>query len=410
MARGTLQLRWHEGNRIELLQNGRQFFPALGAAFDAAQSSIHLETYIFNLDKTGLQVLEQLDRACKRGVKVRVVLDGFGCFETVAELGRRLEEMGAVYRVYRPEPTGMRRYRISLRRLRRLHRKMAVVDGHTAFVGGINIIDDLVDVPNDGVGPKPRFDFAVRLQGPLVLEVNNAQSALWLRMAARHSGRDLGRATMRILAWFRRRRHAMANGMEHYKPGMRAALLLRDNLRFRQTIENVYLQAIDAARHEILIANAYFFPGRRLRLALEHAAQRGVRVRLLLQGRSEYPLQFRASRSMYGKLLDDGIEVYDYMASYLHAKVAVIDAAAMVGSSNMDPFSLLLAREANVFVQDEGLASQLTAALEAEIQANAKQVTLESLQKRGWLGRVVDSAAYLMLRVGVALTGKGSEY
>lgn len=410
MALRKLRLRWHDGNQIELLQNGRQFFPALCAAFDAAQSSIHLETYIFNLDKTGLQVLEHLGAACKRGVKVRVVLDGFGCFETVAELSRRLEEIGAVYRVYRPEPTGMRRYRVSLRRLRRLHRKITVVDGQTAFVGGINIIDDLEDVPNDGVGPKPRFDFAVRLEGPIVLEVNNAQSALWLRMAARHNGRDLGRTTMRILAWFRRRRHAMANGMEHYKPGMRATLLLRDNLRYRQTIENVYLQAIDTARNEVLIANAYFFPGRRLRLALEHAAQRGVRVRLLLQGRSEYPLQFRASRSIYGKLLDDGIEVYDYMASYLHAKVAVIDAAAMVGSSNMDPFSLLLAREANVFVQDEGLASQLTAALEAEIRVNAKRVTLESLQKRGWLGRAVDSAAYLMLRVGVALSGKGSEY
>jgi cardiolipin synthase len=410
MALGKQRLRWHDGNRIELLQNGGQFFPALCAAFDAAQSSIHLETYIFNLDRTGLRVLGHLKQACERGVKVRVVLDGFGCFETVEELSRRLEEMGAVYRVYRPEPTGMRRYRVSLRRLRRLHRKMTVVDGRMAFVGGINIIDDLEDVPNDGVGPKPRFDFSVRLQGPIVLDVNNAQRVLWLRMAARHNGRDLGRATKRIRAWFRRRRHAMSDGMEHYQPGMRATLLLRDNLRFRQTIENVYLQAIDAARNEILIANAYFFPGRRLRRALEHAAQRGVRVRLLLQGRSEYPLQFRASRSMYGKLLDDGIEVYEYMASYLHAKVAVIDDAAMVGSSNMDPFSLLLAREANVFVQDQGLASELTAALQTDIRANAKQVTLESLQTRRWLGRAVDSAAYFMLRVGVALTGKGAEY
>lgn len=410
MALKKLRLRWYDGNRIELLQNGGQFFPALCAAFDAAQSSIHLETYIFNLDKTGSRVLEHLANACRRGVKVRVVLDGFGCYETVAEVCSRLEEMGAMFRVYRPEPTGMRRYRVSLRRLRRLHRKTAVVDGQTAFVGGINIIDDLVDVPNDGVGPRPRFDFAVRLQGPIVLDVNNAQSVLWLRMAARHSGRDLGQATRRILAWFQRRRHAMADGLEHYTPGMRATLLLRDNLRFRQTIENVYLRAIDAARNEILIANAYFFPGRRLRVALERAARRGVRVRLLLQGRSEYALQFRASRSMYGKLLDDGIEVYEYMASYLHAKVAVIDAAAMVGSSNMDPFSLLLAREANVFVQDEGLASQLTAALEAENRFNATQVTLESLQKRGWLERAVDAAAYFMLRIGVALTGKGSEY
>lgn len=410
MAIGKPPLRWRDGNRIELLQNGEQFFPALCAAFDAAQSSIHLETYIFNLDATGLRVLEHLSRACQRGVKVRVVLDGFGCYDTVDELVRRFEEMGAMCRVYRPEPTGIRRYRVSLHRLRRMHRKMALVDGQTAFVGGINIIDDLEDVPNDGLGPKPRFDFAVQLQGPIVLDVNNAQSVLWLRMALHDGGRDLARTTKRVLAWFARRRSTLADGITPYQPGMRAVLLLRDNLRFRQTIENAYLRAIDAASHEILIANAYFFPGRRLRLALERAARRGVRVCLLLQGRSEYPLQFRASRSMYGKLLDDGIEVYEYMASYLHAKVAVIDGAAMVGSANMDPFSLLLAREANVFVQDEGLAGQLTQALKTEALLNGRQVTLASLQKRGLPDRAIDSVAYLMLRIGVALTGKGSEY
>jgi cardiolipin synthase len=147
-----------------------------------------------------------------------------------------------------------------------------------------------------------------------------------------------------------------------------------------------------------------------LRLALEHAAARGVRVRLLLQGRSEYPLQYRACRSMYCKLLDDGIEIYEYMASYLHAKVAVIDAYATVGSSNLDPFSLLLAREANVFVQDAGFADELKGALETEMRENARRVTEESLQGRSLLGRFSDEVSYLMLRVGVALTGKSSQY
>src|SRR5690606_12813139 len=152
----------------------------------------------------------------------------------------------------------------------------------------------------------------------------------------------------RFTQWTRWREVRQKRVSPYFSPGHRAALLLRDNVRYRQTIENVYLATLRHARHDVLIANAYFFPGRRLRKALEEAAGRGVKVRLLLQGRSEYPMQYRACRYMYCKLLDDGIEIYEYMASYLHAKVAVIDQCAMVGSSNLDPFSLLLAREANV--------------------------------------------------------------
>lgn len=409
MALRAVRLHWHDGNQVDLLQNGEQFFPALCAAIDEARFSVHLETYIFRLDRTGLLVLEHLRQACERGVKVRVALDGFGCFECIPELEERLRAMGATCRVYRREPVGIGRYRVSLRRLRRLHRKVTVVDGLVAFVGGINIIDDLEDVPNDGVGPRPRFDFSVRVRGPIVPEIDNAQNLLWLRMASRHDG-DMQRTYQRVRGWFRRRRAILATTTQHYVPGMRTAFLLRDNIRFRQTIESVYLQAIAAANREILIANAYFFPGRRLRHALQRAASRGVRVCLLMQGRSEYALQFRASRSMYAKLLGERIELYEYMASYLHAKVAVIDSAATVGSSNLDPFSLLLAREANVFVQDEGFSRDLKAALEAEVRANARQVTPESVQKRGIVARVIDAGAYYLLRVGIALTGKSSEY
>ncbi len=409
MAGKTLKLGWYDGNRIELLQNGGEFFPALCQAIDEAQTSIHLETYIFNLDQTGERVLQCLAQACHRGVKVRVMLDGFGSALHVTEIGQRLAAMGAQHRVYRPEPKGLGHFRFSLRRLRRLHRKVAIIDGRLAFVGGINIIDDLEDVPDDGVGPRPRFDFAVRLQGPILVDIERTLSRLWLRMAWRRRD-DWTGFYQRLKVWSRRRTRVMAQRAPHFEPGMRAALLLRDNIRFRQTIENVYIDAIGRARREILLANAYFFPGRRLRLALERAAARGVRVRLLLQGRSEYPMQYRACRYMYCKVLDDGIELYEYMASYLHAKVAVIDGSAMVGSSNLDPFSLLLAREANVFIQDDGFADELKAALEAEIDRNAVRVTEESLQRRGLVGRYIDAASYVLLRIGVALTGKSSQY
>jgi len=409
MPRKALRLKWHEGNRVELLHNGENFFPGLCGAFAAARRSIHLETYIFNLDRTGLQILDHLEQARERGVKVRVVVDGFGSQKQAPEIVRRVTAMGGQCRVYRPEPAGLRIDRFSLRRLRRLHRKVVVVDDEVAFVGGINILDDYVDVPDDGEGARPRFDFAVRLQGPIVNEIARAQRSLWLQMAWRRRD-DWASFYKRFTEWTRRREVRKKSVAPHFSPGHRAALLLRDNVRYRQTIENVYLATLKHARHDVLIANAYFFPGRRLRKALEDAAGRGVRVRLLLQGRSEYPLQYRACRYMYCKLLDDGIELYEYMASYLHAKVAVIDEYAMVGSSNLDPFSLLLAREANVYVDDAPFADELKQALETEMEKDAEPVTAEDLQRRTWLGRWIDAFAYLMLRAGVALTGKSSEY
>lgn len=402
-------LHWYEGNRIELLRNGGQFFPALCAAIDAAQSVVHLETYIFNLDRTGLLVLDHLRRACARGIKVRVAVDGFGSLAHAPEIGERLIAAGAQYRVYRPEPRGLLRLVPSPQRLRRLHRKVAVVDGRIAFVGGINIIDDFEDVPDDGAGPLPRLDFAVQVEGPLVAEIVAMQNSLWLRLGWR-GHREWANVAARLADWRKLRLQRRLETAARYASGVRAALVLRDNLRNRQTIEHVYLHDIGHARREVLIANAYFFPGRRLRHALERAAARGVRVRLLLQGRSEYPMQYRASRYMYSKMLDDGIEIYEYQPSYLHAKVAVIDASATVGSSNLDPFSLLLAREANVFVDDAGFADGLREQLAEVMRDDARRVTGASLQRRAWAGRCVDAVSYLVMRIAVTLTGRSAMY
>lgn len=409
MARKESRLIWRDGNRIDLLENGGEFFPALCRDIDQAQSSVHLETYIFNLDDTGHKVLRHLRAACERGVKVRVVIDGFGSYENAAEVARLLEEMGAQVRIYRPEPVGLSRFRFKLSRLRRLHRKVTVIDRRVGFVGGINIIDDLEDVPDDGQGPKPRFDFAVRVRGPIVQDLDKAQSDLWIRMAWRRRD-DWGEFYQRLKGWRERRARALAESQARFEPGMRATVLLRDNLRFRKTIENVYIHALETATQDALIANSYFFPGRRLQAALRRAARRGVRVRLLLQGRAEYALQYRACRSMYQKVLAGGIEIYEYQPSYLHAKVAVIDGCAMVGSSNMDPFSLLLARETNVFISDEGFAAQLKDALERQLQNSCNRVTVETNARHSRFERMCDDVSHFLLKIGVALTGRASEY
>jgi cardiolipin synthase len=135
-----------------------------------------------------------------------------------------------------------------------------------------------------------------------------------------------------------------------------------------------------------------------------------VRVRLLLQGKVEYRLQYYATHALYADLLKAGIEIYEYMPSYLHAKVAVIDDVATVGSSNLDPFSLLLAREANVVVDDAGFASNLRHKLEEEIARGGRLVRAVDHHRRGWLRRLMDNASYTLLRLGVALTGQSGQY
>jgi len=185
-----------------------------------------------------------------------------------------------------------------------------------------------------------------------------------------------------------------------------ARLVLRDSLTQRRAIERAYLRAIGQARREVLIATAYFFPGRRFRRALREAAGRGVKVRLLLQGRAEYLLPHRAAQAMYDSMLSHGIEIHEYTRSFLHAKVAVIDDWATVGSSNIDPFSLLLSREANVVVQDRGFARQLRASIDHEIREGATQILMDQVRRRTWWQRLAGWVAYGLLRLGVKVSGE----
>ncbi len=338
------------GNQVRLLENGVQFFPALIAAIDAAQHEVQLETYIFQDDVTGRQVADALSRAARRGVSVRLLVDGFGAKDLPDSLVQPLTRSGVELLVFRPP-----RMDFWLRRqhLRRLHRKLAVIDARIAFVGGINIIDDF-DTP--GQTP-PRFDYAVHVQGPLLGEIVPVVQRLWRLVKwtqARHRGHN---------------RRGLAADVRSAGT-QRAAFLIRDNLRHRRDIEQAYLEAIAAARDEILIANAYFLPGIRFRRALVDAARRGVRVTLLLQGRVEYRLLHYATRALYGQLLGAGVHICEYHSSFLHAKVAVIDQQwSTVGSSNIDPFSLLLAREANILVDDRAFAVQLRGSLQAALDA-----------------------------------------
>jgi cardiolipin synthase len=398
-------LHYKAGNTVTLLENGVQLFPALCEAFDQATRSIQVETYIFRLDTAGAKILHHLKLAALRGVRVRVMLDGFGSAPDEQNILVELLSVGAQCRVYRPEPRQFTLKSFNFKRLRRLHRKIVVVDSRVAFIGGINFEDDYLTHDPLKRANDPRFDYAVQVTGPLVAEAIHAQDLLWLRLSWRLLLR--GPRTWRHLR-FRHRRHRAA--LHPATGSVQAALVLRDNLRYRKAIEIAYLEGITQAQHTIIIANAYFLPGRKLRHALIEAAQRGVKVKLLLQGKIEYRMQYHATRWIYDQFLGAGIEIYEYLPSFLHAKVAVLDDVSTVGSSNLDPFSLLLAREANVLIDDAAFTQTLRQSLEAAILHGSKVIEHTLYAHRPVLTRLTDGLAYLLLRVGVALTGKGSDY
>jgi cardiolipin synthase len=397
-----------DGHQIRLIEGGQDYFGALVAALNQARSHVLLETYIFDLHGEAVRVAEALERAALRGVRVWLVVDGVGTPQLPEVWRTRFAQAGVDWRIYAPLGTmGL----LIPSRWRRLHRKLCVVDGHTAFCGGINILDDWYD-PHHGSLARPRLDFAVSAQGELVGHIQDSMSQLWWRLqGAKHAReRKLPQALHSFksaglpLPW--KQPLPLPDGSP---PPSRAALLLRDNVLHRSQIERAYLKAIGLARHEVLIANAYFLPGRRLRQALVHAARRGVRVRLLLQGRYEYFMQYHAARPVYGTLLAAGVEIYEYDASFLHAKVAVVDPDnerpwATVGSSNLDPLSLLLAREANVAVADRLFAQQLHQRL-SEVIASQSTPVSAAFGQRHWHQRLRDRLAFGLMRMALFLTG-----
>lgn len=397
---------FNEGHQVHLLKGGVEFFPALVRAIDTSVHEVRLETYIFNFDAAGETVCAALERAGLRGVRVYLVMDGIGTPGVPDPWIQRFAH--ASVRWHRFSPLG--RWGLLMPRgWRRLHRKLCVVDAHTAFCGGINILDDFVD-PAYGALESPRFDFAVSVVGPLVSDVHRAMVQFWDRLQITRQLESMQFQGARQ-TWKDSR--LSAHWMPPVDPthggrsGVRAMLVLRDNLRNRNRIERAYRKAIADARQEVLIASAYFLPGAKLRRALIHAARRGVRVRLLLQGRYEYFMQYHGARPIFGVLLAAGVEIHEYSAGFLHAKVAVVDGRwATVGSSNLDPLSLLLAREANVVVHDVPFAQELRACLEAAMQSHGVQLDAQAYAQRPWRQRLLDRIAFGVMRLLLFLAGR----
>jgi cardiolipin synthase len=373
------KLEFVAANQIRLLHCGEDYFAALLQGIRGAEREIYLETYIFADDATGIQVQHALQEAAQRGVTVRVMADWLGSGDKrstalVQEFGRT----GVEYRRFNPW---------FKRGLARTHRKICVIDQTMALVGGININDDML--ADDGSGLQlayPRWDFAVSITGPLVDRIHLEIYAQWLR-----TGKLGIKLRLQLLLDLREPRQGGG-----HEPSL-AALVIRDNLRNRATIQRAYLQALGMARKKALLANPYFAPGRKLRRALISAASRGVEVTLLL-GVGQFSLQDAVAHSYYPKLLKHGVKIVEYTRTQLHAKVAVIDDGwATVGSSNFDGLSLFVNQEANIVIKDAQFARCLTAHLEQGI-ADGTPVALAEYVSQPWHKRAWYGFAYLIYR------------
>jgi cardiolipin synthase len=384
------------GHRVRLLGGGDELFPAMAEALGRARTEAWMATYIFNDDQAGRLVADALSAAAARGVQVRLLIDGFGSVSRLPALRRWFAGTGVQLEVFRP----LDRWWAWLQpgQLRRMHQKLLAVDGEIAFVGGINVIDDRYDI-HHGWTERARLDFAVELQGVVAVDVQRLAQALWTRTSLVRGWREevalLARSAepvARTLQLLRELRTGVRDGpgpaLEQLAP-VRAALVVRDNFRQRRAIERSYVEAIRRARERIDIACPYFYPGRAFRRALRRAAARGVQVRLLMQGKIDYRIAALAARVLYDEMLAHGMQVYEYTPAFLHAKVALVDNQwATVGSSNIDPMSLLLNLEANVVLHDETFAQSLSQHLERAF-AESTLITAPALRPglRGWAVR-----------------------
>ena len=366
-----MKARWSAGNRFELLENGEAFFPRVFTAINEAKREVLVETFILFEDKVGLALKEALIGAARRGVRVVLLADGWGSSALSEQFIADLSSAGVTLNVFDPQPWffGWRP-----KMLRRMHRKTAVVDGELAFVGGINYsADHLADF-----GPLAKQDYSVAIEGPLVQDIRRY-------VDAQAPGKS------RLRRWWQRRRDlkaakdtkgasSKAGESIQGEASAHASFVVRDNGLHRKDIERHYRMAIRFARHRIVIANAYFFPGYRLLRDMRRAAKRGVSVELILQGQPDMPIVKTAAHLLHEDLLQAGVRIHEYCERPLHGKVALVDDEwATVGSSNLDPLSLSLNLEANVMIRDRAFNQHLAERLQMLIDEKCTEVTLESV-------------------------------
>jgi cardiolipin synthase len=364
------QVRPTGGNRVDVLTEGDAVYDALGDAIDRATHHVHAEFYLIRNDATGRWFRERLIAAAKRGVQVRLLVDGFGCFALGPAWFRALHKAGGRTGVFLP----MRSVLLQPVNLRN-HRKIVVVDGKRAFTGGYNVGDEYRGTM-PGVG---RWrDVHLSIEGPAAAELQRIFFQDW--------------------AFATRERIAPHGYFPRVDPGGDAIVeVVPSGPDTRnEAIHRLFFAAIVAAEREVVVSTPYFVPDQSLLVAMELAAVRGVDLKLLLPGHSNHTVTWHAGRSFYSQLLDAGVDIREYVPGIVHAKTLVADTAvALVGSANMDLRSFRLNFEVHTLVHDSTTAVRLRDTFYAEA-ASSRRVDADAWRSRSATLRLKEGAARLV--------------
>ena len=365
MFRRNTQASFSPGNRLELFEQGAGFFPALLDSFGAAGKYIYLEFYLIRDDAIGRRFAEALLNAVERGVQVFLIYDYIGCFDTPGAYFKSLEEGGVRCLAFNPPP-----FRRGLAWFdKRDHRKMAVMDGRSAFVGGINIGDEYA---GSGESLERWRDLGMRIEGPAAVELERLFRANWEEEKGgvppewmeNTPSVAVGEAEVMIV-----------NGGPHHN---------------RSFIRSAFRLAIAGACDSVTIVNPYFVPGPRVVRSLLRATGRGVRVQLILPAVSDVPLVRLVSRSYYTQLLKGGIEIFEREGTVLHAKVMLIDdSRVVIGSANLDQRSFHRNFEVNFVVDSPGFGREVAEMIGEDI-SRSRRIKVEEHERRGFLVRVLE--------------------
>lgn len=363
----------HRGNRVQVFTNGTQFYPAMRDAILAAQESVDLEAYIFQPGDTADMLIDALVDRARAGVEVRMVMDAIGSVGMGGRSATRLRDAGCVLHFYQP----IRWYRLH-RLNNRTHRELLVIDGRVAFTGGAGVADWWYR-PQGG---EPAWrDTMVRIEGPIVAALQGVFAENWLECCGE-----------------------ILTSPRHWPPlenvGNAEAMLVRSSPSDRATVSRVVFQMlIEGAVTSIDIATPYFLPDRAMRRALIRAAQRGVRVRIMVPGRhTDQHLVRLASRRMYKELLAGGVILYEYRPSMTHVKALMVDHAwTMIGTTNVDNRSFEHNDEVNVAFREADIASRLRHDFDADLAAS-DEITLDSWSRRPLLEKLVGPVCWILER------------
>jgi cardiolipin synthase A/B len=370
----TCQATLHHGNRVTLLTDGAEFYPAMLEAIRGAKRSINMECYIFQTGTIGDQFIDALSERARNGVNVTVTVDAIGSFSLWGRQVARLRGAGVRLMSYQ----AVRWH--SLHRINnRTHRELLIVDGSIAFAGGAGIADWWA-VPADGRS-RPWRDTMARIEGPVVAALQGVAAENWLECCGEIlTGRDY---------------------FPELKPiGETTAFVVKSSPADRATASRVTFQLLtEGADHSVRITTPYFLPDRAFRRAFVTMAGRGVKISVIVPGRHTDQRWVRlASRRMWGELLKAGVRIFEYQPAMTHAKVLVVDELwSVLGTTNIDNRSFEHNDEVNVAMRDPAVAARLLQDYERDIQAS-REVTLERWQRRPLWEKIVGPFVWILER------------